>query len=182
MLRRMTEAPRIIDALDQPPPRATIGTAWELVADRVMGGRSRGDMRYETVAGRPAVRLVGTVSLANNGGFLQIALDLAANGGTLDASAWDGIELDVFGNGEPYNLHLRTADVVRPWQSYRATFDAPATWTTRRLPFAGFAPHRLEAPFDPTRLRRLGIVAIGRAFHADIAVGGLRFFAEPRAR
>jgi hypothetical protein len=166
----------IIDALDEEPPRATIGTLWELIADRVMGGVSWGATAREHVAGRPALRMRGDVSLENNGGFVQIALDLALNGGVVDAREWTGIEVDVFGNGERYNLHLRTADVVRPWQSYRAEFIATPKWRTIRLPFASFEPHRIDAPLDLARLRRLAIVAIGRAFTADVAIGKLLFY------
>lgn len=163
--------------IDDPSrPEAGRGAAWELIVDGVMGGRSTGTMRSEVVAGRPAVHLTGEVSLENNGGFVQMALDLRADGGPLDASGWDGIALDVVGNDETYNLHLRTSDVVRPWQSYRASFRAPAAWTTVDLPFAAFVAHRLEAPFDARHLRRLGIVAIGRAFTADVAVGRVRFY------
>lgn len=174
--KALATAPEIIDDLSSPAPRASNGAAWEFVADRVMGGVSAGSMRREVVAGRPAIRLTGTVSLANNGGFLQIALDLAPGGGTVDASGWRGIALDVCGNDEDYNLHLRTADVRRPWQSYRRRFHADPTWRTVELAFADFTPHRLEAPLDLTRLRRLGIVAIGRAFTADVAVASVRFF------
>ncbi len=166
----------VIDDLSAPWPRTPLGTAWELVRDGVMGGLSTGTMKRETVGGRPAVRLEGEVSLANNGGFVQIALDLAPAGGAVDARAWAGIELDVLGNDETYNLHLRTADVFRPWQSYRQSFQAPPQWTTVPLAFAGFAAHRVDAPLDLASLRRIGIVAIGRAFTADIAVGGVRLF------
>jgi hypothetical protein len=172
----MAEAAETVDALDRPHPEATIGTRWELIADRVMGGRSRGRMARETMRGRAALRLAGTVSLANNGGFLQLALDLAPGGATVDARGWTGFALDVIGNGEGYNLHLRTADVVRPWQSYRQGFVAGPDWRTVRLPFEGFEPHRIEAPLDLARLRRIGVVAIGRAFEADIALGGIRFY------
>lgn len=166
----------VIDDLSAPWPGTPLGTAWEVVVDGVMGGLSSATMRRETVAGRPAVRLQGEVSLANNGGFVQLALDLAPAGGAIDASTWSGIELDVLGNDETYNLHLRTADVVRPWQSYRQSFKAPPRWTTVPLAFADFAAHRVAAPLRLARLRRIGIVAIGRAFTADIAVGGVRLF------
>jgi hypothetical protein len=166
----------IIDALDQEPPQATIGTRWELIADRVMGGVSSGEMERAHVAGRPALRMCGHVSLENNGGFIQIALDFAPDGGVADAREWTGIEIEVFGNGERYNFHLRTAGVVRPWQSYRAEFIATPEWRTIRLPFSTFEPHRIEAPLDLARLRRLGVVAIGRAFAADVAIGRLQFY------
>jgi len=170
-------APAIIDDLSRPFPEATIGTRWDYVADTVMGGVSAGGMRRETVAGRPANRLTGRVSLANNGGFIQMALDLAPGGGPVDATGWAGIALDVIGNGAAYNLHLRTTAVTRPWQSYRASFTAPAAWTTLAIPFTALAAYRVAAGFDPGALRRLGLVAIGREMTAELAVGGLRFYA-----
>ncbi len=173
----MPDTGEVIDDLSRPAPRAATGTAWELVTDGVMGGVSSGQLRRVTVQGRPALRLTGSVRLENNGGFVQAALDLAPGGAPVDASAWTGIEIDVTGNGETYNLHLRTDDVARPWQSYRQGFRAPAEWVTHRLPFADFVPHRIKAPLDVTRLRRIGLVAIGRAFSPDLAVAGVRFYA-----
>ena len=167
---------QVIDALDRPEPLATIGTEWELIEDRVMGGRSVGAMTRELVAGRPALHLTGDVSLENNGGFIQVALDLSPDGSSVDVSAWSGLEIDVVGNGETYNLHLRTADVQRPWQSYRQSFVAWHEWRSLQLPFADFEPHRIDAPLDLTRARRIGIVAIGRAFSVDIAIGGVGFY------
>lgn len=167
----------IIDDLRHPHPRATIGTDWELVSDRVMGGVSFGTLRRDPVQGRLALHLKGDVRLENNGGFLQAALDLAEDSATVDASGFTGIALDVLGNGETYNIHLRTADVTRPWQSYRATFRAPPGWVTVTLPFDRFSAHRLEEPLDLSALRRIGLFAIGSAFRADLAVAGLRFFA-----
>lgn len=113
----------------------------------------------------------GDVSLENNGGFVQIAIDLAPDGTAVDASAWQGIELDVFGNGEAYGIHLRAEDLTRPWQSYRQSFRADPQWRIIQFRFVDFVPYRTEAPLDTRRLRRIGVVAIGRAFSADVAVG-----------
>lgn len=151
-------------------------TGWEMISDRVMGGRSNGQLRREQVQGRQAMRLTGRVSLENNGGFLQMALDLCANEALFDASPFCGIELDVLGNDETYNCHLRTTAIERPWQSYRQSFVAAGYWSTIRLHFDGFEAHRVDVPFDPSQLRRIGIVAIGRAFDPDIAVSGARYF------
>jgi hypothetical protein len=166
----------VIDDLSENPPLATIGTQWQVVTDQVMGGMSSGTLVREIVGGRPAIHMRGNVSLENNGGFVQVGLDLAPDGKAVDASSWTGIELDVFGNGEEYNLHLRTLDLTRPWQSYRQSFKAATSWQTIRLPFGGFKPHRTDAPLDLRRLRRVGLVAIGRPFLADLALGGIRFF------
>lgn len=170
----------VIDDLSQPPPQARNGAAWSLITDRVMGGVSTGTMRRDVVDGREAIRMQGDVRLENKGGFVQIALDLAPDGMSIDASRWTGLEIDVFGNGERYGLHLRTADVVRPWQFYRHGFGARPAWRTVRLPFAAFTPHRIETPLDLRTLRRLGIVAIGRAFRADVALAGIRFVRDDR--
>lgn len=152
------------------------GTAWRGVSDRVMGGVSDVRIARETVAGRAALRLTGNVSLENNGGFVQAALDLDPTGAPVDLSGFEGVRLTVRGNGETYALHLKTADTTRPWQSYRAGFTADGGWRTLDLPFSGFRPHRVDAPFDVSRVRRLGLVAIGRAFEADLAVAELLFY------
>lgn len=166
----------VIDDLSRPFPLTSLGTVWEVVTDGVMGGLSRGAARREAVAGRDAIRMTGDVRTENNGGFVQMALDLSHDGGAVDAGGWTGIVVDVCGPPEGYNLHLRTSDITRPWQSYRSGFRTAATWQRVTLPFASFAPHRTEAPLDLRRLRRIGIVAIGRAFRADLAVGRLAFY------
>ena len=173
----MADTSEIIDDLRFDPPLAVTGNGWALISDRVMGGVSDGEMRREVVNGRKAIRMTGSVSLENNGGFLQVALDLGETGSAVDASAWDGIRLDILGNDRVYNLHLRTSDIQRPWESYRQSFRAPSEWTTVFLPFSGFDPHRTQRPFKPSRLRRVGVVAIGREFEADIAIADIRFYA-----
>jgi hypothetical protein len=156
--------------------RSALGTSWRLVSDTVMGGVSRGSMQFATVAGRPCLRLAGTVSLENSGGFVQVSLDLARDGNDFDAGGYAGIELDVYGNGESYNLHLRTADNWLVWQSYRSAFRADPGWRTVRLPFSGFAPYRTSAPLDLKKLKRIGLVAIGREMQADLCLGRMALY------
>jgi hypothetical protein len=133
-------------------------------------------MSRTVIAQRPAIRMQGSVSLENNGGFIQLALDLAQDGGTFDAAGFLGVAIDVLGNGETYGLHLRTSELTRPWQSYRASFRAESEWQEIKLPFSSFVPHRTEIPLNIHLLRRIGIVAIGRAFSADVAIGGVKFY------
>jgi hypothetical protein len=155
---------------------SNFGTSWRVVTDTVMGGASSAGMDFTTLAERRCLRLAGTVSLENNGGFVQASLDLAADGGSFDASQYAGIELDVYGNGESYNLHLRTADTWIVWQSYRASFQAPPGWRTLRLPFGGFEAYRTRAPLDLRQLKRIGLVAIGREMQADLCLGRIAFY------
>lgn len=168
----------LIDDMQHPGHVSRLGTRWESVTDRVMGGLSDARLERETHDGRTCLHLHGTVRLDNNGGFVQMALDLEPCGGVLDARPWTGLELTVQGNGESYGVHLRTSDVTRPWQSYRAGFMVGPHWAKVRLPFRDFAPHRLDAALDPSRLRRVGLVAIGRPFLADLRLARIGFYRE----
>ncbi|SEN76351.1 CIA30 family protein [Palleronia pelagia] len=165
---------KLID--DASGPAAETDTEWELISDRVMGGVSEGALTTHEVAGRRARHMTGQVSLENDGGFLQMALDLSPDGGAIDASGLEGIEVTARGTGSDYNIHLRTEAVARPWQSYRLTFHAGPDWATHRLPFADVTAHRIDAPFDAATLRRIGIVAIGRRMQVDLAVARLAFY------
>lgn len=151
---------------------------WRFISDGVMGGVSRGEMTDRAADGTPCIGLRGEVSTDNNGGFIQVALELGAAGAT--AGRFDGIRLQVAGNGERYKLHLRTADLWLPWQSYRADFVATGQWQEIRLPFADFEPYRTGKPLNPAKLRRIGVVAIGRDFTAEVCVRNPAFYRTRR--
>lgn len=151
--------------------------AWRLVTDGVMGGVSRGELSRESQGDGACVALRGRVSTENNGGFIQMALDLDAQA-VAQAGRYQGLLLDVRGNGEQYNVHLRTSYLWLPWQSYRATFTAGPEWQTVRLPFADFVPYKTGSPLKLGKLSRLGIVAIGRDFDADLCVRQVAFYRE----
>lgn len=165
----------IIDDRVSGDAHANNGKPWRAVADTVMGGISKADLRATTVSGKPCLRLSGEVCLENNGGFVQASLDLGT-GGSLDASSFDGIEIEVCGNNESYNLHLRTGDTQMVWQSYRYSFTADTNWKTLRIPFADFMPHRIQLGLDTRQLRRIGIVAIGKKMEADICFSRIALY------
>lgn len=194
----------IIDDMTDTFPFTTSGTEWAGFTDRVMGGLSEGSISREVVEGRTANVLRGSVSLANNGGFVQMATNLAIDPvlGVVDASEYDGIELDLLyqegdecvfparpddeepdacdSGTETFNIHIKTADCQRPFSSYRATFSLPqGSWERVRLPwsqFNGKGPGADGVPFDVTALRRLGVVAIGKEMKVFIALAGIRFY------
>lgn len=151
-------------------------TKWEYVDDKVMGGVSDGRLHQEMYHGRMATVLRGSVSLDNNGGFIQIAFDLCRDGAEFDVSGWDGLEFEICGNNEPYDIRFRTKQLTRPWQSFRSDFVAPPRWRTLKVPFNELEAHRTDARFDPARLRRIGILAIGREFRADVAIAAVRLY------
>ena len=155
---------------------STVETNWRGVSDSVMGGVSDISVERENAEGKNFIRLRGNVRLENKGGFIQAALDLDESGGVLDASAYRGFRITTRGNGEQYSLHLRTPDTSLPWQSYRAHFTAGERWQTIDLPFHSFEPYRLKQPLDAKRLKRIGLVAIGRAFSADLMVSSIQLY------
>ncbi|MDH3281102.1 MAG: CIA30 family protein [Gammaproteobacteria bacterium] len=154
--------------------RSTLGPSWRLITDGVMGGLSSGRVDTGEVAGRPCLCLRGQVRLDRNGGFVQAGITLAEDL-PFDASGFAGVLLDVYGNDEAYNIHLRTANLWQPWQSYRVSFIARPRWQTLKLPFDEFRPHRVGVPPDFRQLTRIGLVAIGRAFTADVCVARIAF-------
>ena len=87
-----------------------LGTQWYSVSDKVMGGISEVSVSYGSFGSRSCIFLTGDVRTENNGGFIQVALNLAKSGKTFDASEFVGIRLVVRGNGEKYSMHLRTQD------------------------------------------------------------------------
>ncbi len=167
--------PMILDERSSYTLLANNGCHWRAISDSVMGGVSSAYLSPEEVCGRACIRLTGGVSLENNGGFVQASLDLSEEG-FLDASTFVGIEIDVYGNNETYNLHLRTDDTKIVWQSYRASFKAKQHWQKIRLSFDSFIPHRIDVPLDKSQLRRLGVVAIGRMMQADICISRLALY------
>ncbi len=147
---------------------------WRFFTDGVMGGVSTGQAAFVSENGRTHVRMTGTVSTRNNGGFIQIRLDLP------DAAPEDatGVRLIVRGNDQEYYIHLRTGGTRLPWQYYQAGFDVTGDWAEIRLPFAAFQPSgRLLRPVPRAiRLTSLGIVAYGRDHLADIEVQEVGFY------
>lgn len=171
----MADGKLILDDRSSGDYRSSLGTAWRLITDTVMGGVSSAELTLDSVENRACLRLRGEVSLENNGGFVQAALDLEGTP-AFDASAYQGILLEVYGNDQAYNLHLRTDDVWLPWQAYRAGFQAPVGWHTVRLPFTAFKGYRIGSPLDLEHLKRIAVVAIGKAYKADLCVASVALY------
>ncbi len=149
---------------------------------------SKGICTREVIKGRSCNLMKGKVSLYNNGGFIQMATALSTNPAkslTVDATNFSGVELDVLYKGEEdeenFNVHLRNSACLRQFSSYRGTFKVKNNddWQTVKIPFTdfvGYGPGSSTIPFDASELRRLGIVAIGKAMEVYLAVAGVRFY------
>jgi len=131
-------------------------TGWRVITDQVMGGVSEGRAALREEAGQTYLELTGSVSTANNGGFVQVRYDLP-KALAKDAEA---LHLRVKGDGQLYFIHLKTRGAVRPWHYYQAPFEAAPYWQdiTRRMsrwnasPFnrGASSPSALRQAFDPS--------------------------------
>jgi len=177
----------IVDDMTESFPLTSSGNQWSGFTDQVMGGVSIGKLLRGTIDGRTCNIMKGKVSTFNNGGFIQMATDLSKDPAaslTVDASDFDGVELDVYHQGEEecenFNVHLRNSACERQFSSYRNTFEAKqGVWNTVRLPFDDFVGHGPGAsttPFDLTALRRMGIVAIGKPMEVYLGIAKVGFY------
>ena len=166
---------KVLDDITGTDGRSLLGTRWAGFTDQVMGGRSTGSARVDTILERRCLRLSGRVN-TKGGGFIQLALDLEPGGIPLDASAYQGFEIDVWGNGEEYNCHIRTTDVRWYEQSYRATFASKPEWQTLRLPWSAFIPNGLKEPLNLKGLQRVALLGWMRDFDADVALARIALY------
>ena len=167
----------VIDDRSNNDVTSNLGTKWQLVTDNVMGGLSSGQLTLDTYKGRKCLRMRGDVTTENNGGFVQIALSLSQQG-VFDASGYTGVEIEVAGNNESYNIHFRTDGLWFPWQSYRYSFTAESDWQTYRIPFSALEKYKTSHSFSQDQIKRIGLVAIGREFQADLYLAAIRFYHE----
>lgn len=167
----------VIDDRSNNDVTSNLGTKWQLVTDNVMGGLSQGELSLDEYKGKNCLRMRANVTTENNGGFVQIALSLSEQG-VFDASAYTGIEIEVAGNNELYNIHFRTGELWFPWQSYRSSFTAGSDWQTYRIPFSELEKYKTLHKFSQDELKRIGLVAIGREFQADLCLANIRFYRD----
>lgn len=153
---------------------ATAQSNWEFISDQVMGGVSEGSVVREGSGDETTLRLKGTVSTKNNGGFLQARLELPDG---LPASA-QGVVLEVRGNSQKYYLHARTRGTVLPWNFYQASYEVSQDWQALRIPFTAFhAEGRLlRKALAPERIKSLAIVAYGRDHEADLSLRAIGYY------
>lgn len=107
--------------------------AWAVVDDGVMGGVSRG--RFGADPGGAGALFSGTVRLENNGGFSSLQRWFSP----VNLSAFDGIELEVCGDGQRYAFSLRDIHSRRVLHESRFSTEA-GVWQRIRLPFRELAP------------------------------------------
>jgi hypothetical protein len=147
---------------------------WSFFTDGVMGGVSTGQTTFVKENDNVHAHMTGNVSTENNGGFIQIRMDLP-NGAPSDAS---GVRLVVRGNYQKYFVHIRTSGTRLPWQYYQAGFDVTREWVEIRLPFTDFekSGRLLRNVPRAGSVKSIGVVAYGRDHLAEIDIKEVGFF------
>ena len=153
------------------------GRYWQYISDQVMGGVSVGKVTLEQDGEMYYARLTGNVSTRNNGGFIQLRSGISFANSEKDGKNLQGVRLNVRGNGETYEIHITTNDRTYRGDYYSATFKADFDWKMIDLPFNKFKRKRSNnTKLDAQNITRLGIVAYGREYVADISVSTIEFY------
>ena len=149
---------------------------WQYISDQTMGGISNGQAILDKDGDILFARLMGNVSTANNGGFIQIRttfsfIDLINSNKNLL-----GVRLNTKGNGETYHIFIRTSEDRSYRDFYSATFIANDNWEIVDLPFTKFKHRYSNKSLDGNDIRSFGVVAYGRDFFSDVSVSEISFY------
>jgi len=149
---------------------------WQYISDQTMGGVSNGQAVLEKDGDIFFARLIGNVSTANNGGFIQLRSTLSFANLYNKNKTFKGVRLNTRGNGEIYHLFIRTSETRSYRDFYFATFIANSEWNTVDLPFTKFKHRFSNSSLDGNDIRTFGIVAYGRDFFSDVSVSNIIFY------
>ena len=147
---------------------------WRFFTDMVMGGLSTGNIAFHSEPNQRFARLTGLVSTANNGGFIQMQMQMKK---PLSAGG-QGVRLIARGNDKRYFIHLRSVRTRLPMAFYRASFDAVPDWQEIRLGFHAFSASipALPARIVPEDIAAMAVVAYGQDYEGDISVSEIGFY------
>ena len=168
----------LIDDFSDGNAVSTLGTNWQGFTDQVMGGRSEIDTRLIREETDIFLRMTGTVSLENNGGFIQVRIPLSEGGGRFDATDYRGIRIEYRTTGTgSYYLHLRTSQTRLPWAHFAARIPLADEWSTFEVPWSSFESElSLFKKPGIDKLKSVGIVAAKEAFNARIDIRRISFY------
>jgi len=150
-----------------------VHSPWTVISDQVMGGVSSAELRQDDRHSSPCTCLAGRTRLENNGGFVQMKLEIEPGWSRAD---YRGLFIELCGAAHDYNLHVKTNQLDRPWQSFRCTLPVEPQWTRFIVPYAQLHAHRTDAELQPAEIRSVAVVAIGTAFDVDACVRRFGFF------
>jgi len=154
-----------MNLLDKKKKSETLHQEWEFVSDQVMGGVSSGELNLITEEKEKFLRMSGTVSTANNGGFIQFRSNF-----NLNEEDYKGIRIKVKGFPSDYYVHIRTNFLFLPWQYYSGKFVVTEEWNELEILFEDFKKSNFYQPsnFLSSEIKSIGFVAFGKDFYAQL--------------
>ena len=155
-----------------------LGTEWKGFTDQVMGGISEISVVRIPDSEGPFIRMQGSVSLENNGGFIQISLKLEKPGLYFDGTSYRGVRVKVRGEGSGYYIFIRNSSTLFPWKYYAAPVPVTEEWQTVDIPWEAFEPgdYGRMGEFKVKRLRSVALVAYGKEFNANVDLKEIGFY------
>ncbi len=137
----------------------------EFISDEVMGGKSSGDIKVISDKDENFIRLKGTVSTENNGGFIQFRSNY-----NFINNEYKGIKITAKGKVSDYYIHIRTNFLFLPWQYYSGRFEVDNKWKEIEILFSDFKKSNFYQPsnFDSSEIKSIGFVAYGKDFEAEL--------------
>ena len=140
---------------------------WKFFSDQVMGGVSEGKTALKKDKNKFFLRLEGTVSTENNGGFIQVRKEYEIKNDT-----YKGIRFKARGLESEYYVHVRTKKLFLPWQYYAGKFFVSNEWTNIEIKFDDFAKSNFYQPqkFKSSEIRSIAFVAFGKDFDAQLDI------------
>ena len=140
---------------------------WKFFSDQVMGGVSEGKTSLKKDKNKFFLRLEGTVSTENNGGFIQVRKEYEIKNDT-----YKGIRLRARGLESEYYIHVRTKKLFLPWQYYAGKFFVSKEWTNVEIKFDNFTKSNFYQPqnFKSSEIRSIAFVAFGKDFDAQLDI------------
>jgi hypothetical protein len=142
---------------------------WYAYTDNVMGGKS------ELVAqqNQDVIKLSGTVSTKNNGGFVRLATNP-----NIASNDIKGIRFLAKGNNEVYDLHVSLKGMkMPPWSFFSKKFSVSDEWSEYQIEFTEFEKYGYSArSFNPKNIRELSFAGYGRDFTVDLELKDIELY------
>ena len=149
---------------------------WQYISDQTMGGVSNGQAVLEKDEEMFFARLIGNVSTANNGGFIQLRSTLSFVNLINNDKTIKGVRFNTRGNGETYHIFIRTSETRSYSDFFYATFISNKNWEIVDLSFDKFKHRFSNKSLDGNDIRTFGIVAYGRDFFSDVSISDIIFY------
>ena len=158
---------RAMNLLDKRDEINSFNEKWEFISDQVMGGVSTGSLKLIEEDSKKFLRLQGSVSTQNNGGFIQFRSKF-----NFAERNFKGLKLKIRGIPSKYYIHITTQYTLLPWQYYSGEFVASENWNEVKIMFKNFKKSNFYQPskFHSSDIKSIGFVAFGKDFDAQLDV------------